>query len=301
MGHDLPSGKGRRRRAQPLWLAGLLAISICATPTAGAVAAPTAPSTAHQLQVGVPYSSSLPDRRRNYAGRAWLRLPESMGPGDKITIAIETDSEVRLCLAPDVDDFGQLDMEDRCGANGYTGSLVTEDLSAGKYRRTLKWTEAESHGFLLIVGDWSCCARVTTVYSLMAEGIEHYEPDFTAPALIVPEPRITLKRRRAGVNITCPDSEASPPCSGKLTLRTRKKVRLGAKRRKLVLARGTFTADGGQTVVVKLRFTRRALRAVRKHRSARKVRLIAQLQDQAGNKHKRARNLRLAGVQKRRR
>lgn len=291
------AGLGRNQQRPAAWLIGLLALATLATCVIApsATAAPDKPSTAQPLQIGAPYSQSLPDRVRNYPGYAWLRLPEPMNPGDELTFAVEADTRIRLCLAPDADDFGQADMEGQCGTYGYTGHLEHIDLGSGKYRRTLKWSAPSSHGFLLVVGDSDCCWRVTTIYSVLLEGITRYQPDFsmlpvtpepdtTVPPMIAPRTSLKLGRRKVRVNMTCPASEASPPCSGTLTLKTHKRVRFNGKRRKVVVGRSGFSIEADRTVTVLLDVGARKARLVRTDRRARKAWLIADVRDQAGNR-----------------
>lgn len=273
---------------QPAQLrSGLLAIAAVAlvglsAATTTATAAPTKPSLAHQLQVGVPYSSSLPSGAGAPAFE-WLRLPEPMGPGDKITFASDADNEIRYCLAPAVDDFAQLDTQDGCE---YEEKLPTIELYSGKYRRTLKWTGPPSHGFLLVSGEYWCCEPITTVYSVMVERIEHYKPDFTPPAFLLPDRKAKIGRHKvAKVRITCPASEASPPCSGTLTLKSR--------RRNLTLAKAKFVLGADQTSTVSLRLDALKTTLLMGRRKSLKTRLIASVRDKAKNRTTLSQNLKL--------
>lgn len=289
-GQQVNSKRWIMRRAG--WLLCMAAL-LCLIPSTGAMAAPDKPSKAHHLEIGVAYSSSIPDEDRNDAGHHWLRLPDSMNPGDEITFAIDTDSEIRLCLVPDVDDFGQLDVEEGCDVHGYTSDYEHIDLGAGKYRRTMKWTENSGPGFMLVVGDYDCCRRVTTVYSLLIENVARYEPDLSAPPLITPGHKLKLRRGpRLVVRIFCPEAEVSAPCAGRLLLMTDRKMkfRRGRKRR-IVFGRTQFSADSGQMAKIALRLRKPQLRAVRHRRGARKLRLIVWISDQADNEARRARRM----------
>lgn len=151
------------------WLVGLMTLLVLgAAPTA--VAAPDKPSTAHQLEVDVTYSSSLSN-----GGHEWLRLPQSMNSGDELTFATETDGSIRYCLVPDIDDYEQLDAEERC--RSYEESYEYVDVEYGKYRRTMKWSEDSGQGFLLVVEE----EYDPTVYSIVIEEIKPYEPDLDIP------------------------------------------------------------------------------------------------------------------------
>lgn len=284
----------RPAKATPSRFLGLVVLlAVCAWPST-ASAAPTMPSTAHQLQIGVPWSSSLPAQGVS-GGREWLRLPEPMGPGDKITFASDADSRTRYCLIPAVDDFGAADAADSCGSNNYVGTVPHVDLYAGKYRRTLKWTAPESHGFLHVVGDGDCCSKVTTVYSVMVERIDHYTPDFTPPALYIldRQAKLNRKRRAANIRLVCPADEASPPCSGSVLVTTRGKVRVGKTRRILTLGRATFSLGANETGTITLRLNPRRVKVALRGRKSIRTHLTVRARDKANNRSAQQFNLRL--------
>ena len=99
--------------------------------------------------------------------------------------------------------------------------------------------------------------------------------------------------RRAIVRLACPASEASPPCAGKLVLKTARKVRFRGKRRHVALARHRFSIGAGETRTVRLRLAKRKARLVRHHRRARRVKAIARVHDGAGNRERVAKRMRL--------
>jgi hypothetical protein len=94
----------------------------------------------------------------------WLRTPEPFLPGDRIQLALINDGgdtrtgDLRVCLAPATDDFGQKDMEKACGAPGYPSSLPNNDLQqTGKFRRTLVWNGRKTTGFILLRAGCGAC------------------------------------------------------------------------------------------------------------------------------------------------
>jgi hypothetical protein len=112
--------------------------------------------------------------------------------------------------------------------------------------------------------------------------------------------RLRLSRSRvAWLRLRCLPAEASPPCRGKVRLRTRGRVRFGGKRRRAVLAKATFRVPAGRTKRVKLRLGKRKARLVRGSRRARRVVAIAAARDGAGNRAKPRRRLLLAPTGKR--
>jgi hypothetical protein len=114
--------------------------------------------------------------------------------------------------------------------------------------------------------------------------------------------RLSLNRRGiARLKLRCPVNEQSPPCQGALLLRTKAKLKLGQKRRRLVLARGKFRIGAGRTVRVKLRFSRRKAALVRGKPRARKVLAIARVHDSVGNHEVNRKGLKIVPVKKRRR
>ena len=106
--------------------------------------------------------------------------------------------------------------------------------------------------------------------------------DTRGPRMRIAGRRIKLGRGgRARVRIGCPLAELSPPCAGRLVLRTRKGSRIG---------RRPFTVPGGERVVLGVRVSRRARDVVSENGRLR-VRAIARARDQLGNRKTTARKL----------
>jgi len=87
-----------------------------------------------------------------------------------------------------------------------------------------------------------------------------------------------LHLSRRGVvrlRLRCADGERSAPCHGTLKLRTRGRIRIGGKRRRLVLARGGFQIAAGHTATLRLKLRRGKAKLVRRNRKARRVVAIA--------------------------
>lgn len=264
-------------------------LAACAWPST-ASAAPTTPSTAHQLQIGVPWSSLIERAPDPDWAAAWLRLPEPLNPGDKVTFASDADYGITYCLVPAVDDFGATDAERRCERD-YSGPGYVY-LGAGKWRRTLKWAHPSSQGFL-VAGAFSFARPVT--YSVLLERIDRYEPDFTAPAVEVLDRRAKVTRRGAArVRIVCPADEVSPPCRGSALVTTRGKVRVGKSRRVLLLGRATFSLGADETATITLRLKPRRVRIALRGRKSIQTHLIVRAIDKANNRSAQRFNLRLA-------
>ena len=155
-------------------LGGLLVLASVATlgvnSASGATGA-NAPSRAETLQFGVPFSGTL-NRQEAYA---WLRLPEPLLPADQIQFTTDSDggsagtADLRVCLGPATDDFGQSDMEDACGSPGYPHSVPGVDVEAGKFRRTLKWDRPTTSGFILVTYGCGACGVRTNNFTLGLE------------------------------------------------------------------------------------------------------------------------------------
>lgn len=118
-------------------------------------------------------------------------------------------------------------------------------------------------------------------------------PDLSSPPLKVGNKRIDVEQRRAEVEISCPASAASLACSGKLKLRTRKKVRFSGKRRKAVIGRSVFHVAAGETGVVTVKVGRNRAKLLRRKRRARKVWLIVHMRDGSGEYAQRRAKLKL--------
>ena len=102
------------------------------------------------------------------------------------------------------------------------------------------------------------------------------------------------RKRIARAKLACPDSEASPPCSGKLRLKTQRRVPFKDKRRRVGLARSKrFEIDAGETRRVRLRLAKPKRRLVRSTKRARRVRATVRVRDQAGNRAKIRKGLRV--------
>ena len=102
------------------------------------------------------------------------------------------------------------------------------------------------------------------------------------------------KKGRVKVEIKCPAKEASPPCAGKLKLKTRKKVRLGGERRRLKLAGpATYSLGAGESEKLKLKLSKRKLGLVRRRRAARNAEATTRVSDAAGNTARESARLKL--------
>ncbi len=107
-----------------------------------------------------------------------------------------------------------------------------------------------------------------------------------------------LRFRKNGVvklKLSCPDEEASPPCAGRVVLRTRKKLSLGEgkpkRRQKLAAAR--FSSDAGDSKNVRLKLAPAKRELVKDQTRARRVVAIANVGDAAANKATVTRKLKL--------
>jgi len=97
--------------------------------------------------------------------------------------------------------------------------------------------------------------------------------------------RLRLGRRGvARIRLRCPRAEQSPPCRGRVVLRTRTRVHFRGKRRRVVLARGRFRIPAGGSRRVRLRLTARKARLVRRSRAGRRAIAIVRVRDAAGNR-----------------
>ena len=135
--------------------------------TGEAAAAPTKPSAAVQLTLGVPYSSTID---RDVAATEWLKLPQYMRPGDSLTLASDSSrSSIRYCLVPVVDDFDQADTEEACDGPGYTSEFTHADVDSGKFRRTLEWSRPAGPGMLLVAPGCGFCGADVWTYSVTIE------------------------------------------------------------------------------------------------------------------------------------
>lgn len=93
------------------------------------------------------------------------------------------------------------------------------------------------------------------------------------------------RKRVARARLTCPASEASPPCSGKLALKTQRKVRFKGKRRRVTLARSKrFEIGAGETERLRMRLAKAKRRLIRRSKRARRACAIARVGDAADNR-----------------
>ncbi len=106
--------------------------------------------------------------------------------------------------------------------------------------------------------------------------------------------RLRLDRRGAvKLKLRCPSSEQSPPCQGTVALRTKGKVELGGKRRKVVLVKGKFKLLAGRTTTLKLKLAPAKAQLVRDDPVARRARALVRVRDAAGNSGKASKTLKL--------
>ena len=117
--------------------------------------------------------------------------------------------------------------------------------------------------------------------------------------------RILGERLRLGprgvarLRVACPHSELSPPCTGMLRVRTRRRVAFRGKRRRVVLARAPIRISAGRTQTVRLRLARPKARIARGNRRARRVLAIARVRDALGNRATPRKPLRLVARSRR--
>jgi hypothetical protein len=88
----------------------------------------------------------------------------------------------------------------------------------------------------------------------------------------------------AQAKLTCPADEASPPCAGKLAIKTAKKVEFKGKKRKVALDAAKFELAAGETGKVKLKLSKAELDLLAEVTKARKLKATAKATDAAGNK-----------------
>jgi len=118
--------------------------------------------------------------------------------------------------------------------------------------------------------------------------------DDAAPRLRIGVSGLRIGRRRVALlKLTCPRTEASPPCRGTVTLRTRKRVRFRGKLRQVVFDRTSFRAGAGQRATVRLRLGKPALALLREKKVARQAVATVSVRDAAGNRRTVRKQLRL--------
>ncbi len=108
-------------------------------------------------------------------------------------------------------------------------------------------------------------------------------------------PKLRVSRRgRVAVPLRCPRAEASPPCRGRLGLRTAHKVRFrGGKRHRVRLGSARFRLDAGERERLEFALSPKLRRLLAHHREARRARAVARVRDGAGNRARVARKVRL--------
>ncbi|HRV60673.1 MAG TPA: hypothetical protein P5138_08580, partial [Solirubrobacterales bacterium] len=89
---------------------------------------------------------------------------------------------------------------------------------------------------------------------------------------------------RARVAVRCAQSEISGPCRGTVIVKTKVKVKVGGKRRQLLIGKGKFSAAAGKAGQATLKLTRQTRKLLRKYPAARKVTVRVKAQDSVGNK-----------------
>jgi hypothetical protein len=131
------------------------------------------------LQLGVPYSGTL-ESNGDASGYEWLRPPMTLFPADLLQFTLQNDGgagyggvNIRVCLAPSTDDFGQQDMENACDSPGYTSKIPAVDLSRGKFRRTITWSGRRTDGFILVKAGCGFCDDHPAHYTITVEAQVH--------------------------------------------------------------------------------------------------------------------------------
>ena len=114
-------------------------------------------------------------------------------------------------------------------------------------------------------------------------------PADTAVGIRILGKKVRVDRRGfARLRLRCPATEATPPCHGRLGLRTRAKLAIGkgkrARKRPVVLGKRGFRVGAGRTRLVKVHLGKGKRRLLRSKRRARKVVAIARVRDGAGNR-----------------
>lgn len=92
------------------------------------------------------------------------------------------------------------------------------------------------------------------------------------------------RRRQVHVRVTCPITEQSPPCRGKLVLRTRGRVKFHGRKRLVVLAKKLFKIEAGETARLRLRLRPPLAGLVASKPAARRLLAIARVRDRVGNR-----------------
>jgi len=115
-----------------------------------------------------------------------------------------------------------------------------------------------------------------------------------APGLRILGRRLTLNRRGLlRARLRCPASGRSGPCRGTLILKTQPRLPFGGKRRRVALARTSFSVPAGKTRALSMQFGTRQVSLVRTNRRARRIEAIAIVRGRAGERLRLAKKMRL--------
>jgi hypothetical protein len=125
-------------------------------------------------------------------------------------------------------------------------------------------------------------------YTATAKGVT------SAPATVSLKvrPVLTIRTRtlrlnakhKAKVRLICPAIDKSGPCTGKLRIKTRDKVRFDGTLRVVTLATARFSLAAGTTRSIRLVFSDRMVQLLERKAGARKLKLVAKVKDALGNK-----------------
>ena len=114
-------------------------------------------------------------------------------------------------------------------------------------------------------------------------------PDTVVKVEVLGGKKLKLDKKGIGrLQLRCPATEQSPPCSGNLVLKTKKPFDLtsahSSKSKVVKLASAKFKIAAGATAKVKLKVSGKALDLLKDNAAARKALAIAAVRDGAGNK-----------------
>ena len=115
------------------------------------------------------------------------------------------------------------------------------------------------------------------------------------------EVKLRLLGSRAGVSrkgyaalrLSCPASEPNGPCVSKITVTTRKPVRVGKKRRRVMLSKKSIQVIAGNTGTARITFSRKHIGLLSRSSAARKVLVRIRVNDYAGNRQTISRKFKL--------
>lgn len=110
--------------------------------------------------------------------------------------------------------------------------------------------------------------------------------DTTGPRVRAPGRKVRLKRRAAKLKVRCGKDELTGPCGARFVVKTRKKVRVGNKRKRVTLAKGKVKLAPGAKKKTKLRFKKKARRILSSSTRARKAKLTIKASDALNNKRR---------------